>query len=78
MICNCYDSPMSNTYKEATRIDTQACQSQPLCSQPMAFVLKCKLTRRLLLSGMCEDSRGGLHAEPAKSEECAPREAAIT
>lgn len=58
---------MSNTYKEATIIDTQACQS--LRPKPMTFVLRSKLTRRLLSSTSGSSREGGFPTEPAKSGE---------
>lgn len=58
---------MANTYTEATIIDTQACPS--LRPKPMTFVLRSRLTRRLLSSTSGGSREGGLPAEPAKSGE---------
>lgn len=58
---------MSNTYKEATIIDTQACQS--LRPKPMTFVLRSRLTRRHLSSKSEGSREGGLATESAKSGE---------
>lgn len=61
---------MSNTYREATIIDTQACQS--LRPKPMTFVLRSRLTRRFLSSKSGGSRKGGLSTEPTKSGEGHP------